>query len=461
MAFNNTSYDQNIGRPGVVYILNNPGLRDGYLKIGCSRYSGKKRADDLNLKANTGTPGTFKCVYEKKTQDCGKAEQEVFKILSKYRRGKKHQEFFEVSEELAKKVIDKACNDIDGIQLIKTTNSINELQNKDKPLLSEDLKSSIIGFIFIAIIIWGFSNIKSCSNSESTGAPAAEAVARATTQAERDELVRLCSADDLERMESTVNHAKNFVNFNSSIEELKISLDEVFGSAGVIRPAKDNIKEKVLIYNVSTKCDSNFYFLVNFRFNEAKEILWVKTWAHNTPQGYQEGLHEELSYDIDEDRKAYLENKYKQEQIQQESQEASRCNVTIDKAKDLSLIFDVFNFPNIANLATSSKIVNRRLLDSGAGLFNLDFLNNNNFAISQIKIGIAKSGSNCSSNLYDYSDLYVCGSINDNIKPYSQGALSCVIHRISGSYCIVGIRPVFDVNAKNSLNAMRQMGLCN
>ena len=105
MAFNNTSYDQNIGRPGVVYILNNPGLRDGYLKIGCSRYSGKKRADDLNLKANTGTPGTFKCVYEKKTQDCGKAEQEVFKILSKYRRGKKHQEFFEVSEELAKKVI--------------------------------------------------------------------------------------------------------------------------------------------------------------------------------------------------------------------------------------------------------------------------------------------------------------------------------------------------------------------
>ena len=106
---NRSSYDQNIGRPGVVYILVNPGLSEGYIKIGCSRYSGRKRAEDLNLNANTGTPGSFKCIYEMKTQDCGRAEQEVFKILEKYRRGKKGQEFFHVSFNLAKQVIEDSC----------------------------------------------------------------------------------------------------------------------------------------------------------------------------------------------------------------------------------------------------------------------------------------------------------------------------------------------------------------
>jgi len=461
MVNKNTGFDQNLGRLGVVYILTNPGLKDGYLKIGCSRYSGKKRADDLNLKANTGTPGTFKCIFEKKTQDCGKAEQEVFKILAKYRRGKKYQEFFEVSIELAKKVINEVCNEIDGVNLTnKAINLPSDLQNKETPILNEDLKSTIIGFVLIAIIFLGFSNLRSCSDSTSSGAITGEPAAQALTQSQRDENTRICIAEDLDRMESSINRAKNFVNFNSSIEELKIALDESLGTTGVILPAKDNIKEKVLIYKVSTKCNSNFNFLINLRFNEAKEIIWLRTWAHNPPQGYQEGFHQELSYEANEDRKVYLENKYKQEQTQQENQEASRCNITLEKAKDLNLLFDIFNFPNINNLTTTTKIVNRKLFDSGAGLYTLDFLNNNSFAISQIKIGIVKSGSSCSSDLYDYSDLYVCGYGNDNIKPYSQGTLSCGFHKTSGGYCVVGIKPALEINATNNLNAMRQMGLC-
>ena len=151
-----SNYEQNHGVSGVVYILTNPGLRDGYLKIGCSRYSGKKRADDLNLTANTGTPGLFKCIYEKRTQDCGRAEQEVFKVLAKYRRGKKYQEFFEAPFDLAKKIIDEVCDAIDGRPL-KIVNSASDTENKSKSFLREALGYFLIFAIGLAML-WGFLN---------------------------------------------------------------------------------------------------------------------------------------------------------------------------------------------------------------------------------------------------------------------------------------------------------------
>ena len=42
------SFEQNFGSPGVVYVLDNPGLREGVVKIGCSRRSGHERAGELN-----------------------------------------------------------------------------------------------------------------------------------------------------------------------------------------------------------------------------------------------------------------------------------------------------------------------------------------------------------------------------------------------------------------------------
>jgi hypothetical protein len=161
---NYSNYEQNHGVSGVVYILTNPGLREGFLKIGCSRYSGKKRAEDLNLKANTGTPGTFKCIYEKKTQDCGRAEQEVFKVLATYRRGKKHQEFFEVSFDFAKKIIDEVCDVIDGRPL-KIVNSASDTENKSKSLSREALGYFLIFAIGLAML-WGFLNFKSYTHNE-------------------------------------------------------------------------------------------------------------------------------------------------------------------------------------------------------------------------------------------------------------------------------------------------------
>ena len=107
------NYRQNHGRPGVVYILENPGLRDNLRKIGCSTRSGAQRASDLNFEATTGTPGLFRCVYEFRTLNCGLAEELVFKELSDARRGKYGQEYFEINIEIAVATIEQVCRLID------------------------------------------------------------------------------------------------------------------------------------------------------------------------------------------------------------------------------------------------------------------------------------------------------------------------------------------------------------
>jgi hypothetical protein len=107
-------FDQNIGIAGVVYILSNDGFRDGYYKIGCTRRSGRARAFDLNVDANTGTPGSFRCVFEQRTVDCGRAERLVFERLGQYRRGKPGQEFFEVGLDLARQTISSVCTEVDA-----------------------------------------------------------------------------------------------------------------------------------------------------------------------------------------------------------------------------------------------------------------------------------------------------------------------------------------------------------
>jgi hypothetical protein len=107
-------FDQNNGVAGVVYILSNDGFKEGYYKIGCSRRSGHARAFSLNADANTGTPGSFKCVFEERTVDCGQAERLVFERLREHRRGKFGQEFFEVEFDLARQTITSVCAHVDS-----------------------------------------------------------------------------------------------------------------------------------------------------------------------------------------------------------------------------------------------------------------------------------------------------------------------------------------------------------
>lgn len=107
------NFRQNHGEPGVVYVLENPGLREGWWKIGCSTRSGHVRAAELNKDATTGTPGIFQCVFEQRTLDCGLAEQRVFVALATARKGKRGQEYFEVGLVRAQQVISEICKLVD------------------------------------------------------------------------------------------------------------------------------------------------------------------------------------------------------------------------------------------------------------------------------------------------------------------------------------------------------------
>ena len=109
------NYRRNQGKAGVVYVLLNDGLREGWLKIGCSTRSGTARARELNDDANTGTPGVFRCVFECKTVDCGRAEELVFAALADHRRGKWGQEYFVVEIPAAKTVISQVCADLNKL----------------------------------------------------------------------------------------------------------------------------------------------------------------------------------------------------------------------------------------------------------------------------------------------------------------------------------------------------------
>jgi hypothetical protein len=107
------NYRKNHGQPGVVYILANPGLRDGWWKIGCSTRSGAQRARELNIDATTGTPGIFECIFEHRTLNCGLAEERVFATLAESRKGKWGQEYFAVEVQIAKETIRRVCHQVD------------------------------------------------------------------------------------------------------------------------------------------------------------------------------------------------------------------------------------------------------------------------------------------------------------------------------------------------------------
>ena len=105
------NFDQNDGKPGVVYILRNEAFKEDWLKIGQTTKSGSLRAAQLNEDASTGIPKHHVCIFECHTVDCGRAEKEVHARLSAFRTGR--QEFFTVAHELAKATISEVCQEID------------------------------------------------------------------------------------------------------------------------------------------------------------------------------------------------------------------------------------------------------------------------------------------------------------------------------------------------------------
>jgi hypothetical protein len=107
-------YDANDGKAGVVYILQNEAFAENIWKIGQSTRSGHARAQDLNRSAGTETPKHFRCVFEHKTLDCGRAEKMVFEALRRHRFGVTRQEYFRVDFEMATRTIRECCAAVDA-----------------------------------------------------------------------------------------------------------------------------------------------------------------------------------------------------------------------------------------------------------------------------------------------------------------------------------------------------------
>lgn len=99
------NYDQNDGRPGVVYILANDAFPH-LLKVGQSTRSASVRARELNENCGTENPGRFSVLHEVRTADCGRAEKRAHKQLRKHRFRK---EYFKIDVATALEVVQEAC----------------------------------------------------------------------------------------------------------------------------------------------------------------------------------------------------------------------------------------------------------------------------------------------------------------------------------------------------------------
>ncbi|MBC3920665.1 GIY-YIG nuclease family protein [Undibacterium sp. CY18W] len=89
------------GTPGTIYILQNDGLRKGLYKIGATRRSGVSKAMELNRDLQQLIPGSYECVFELHTKDCGHALDEILKQFQHHRCGKRGQDFYDLDLDAA------------------------------------------------------------------------------------------------------------------------------------------------------------------------------------------------------------------------------------------------------------------------------------------------------------------------------------------------------------------------
>ncbi len=141
--FGRGRYEQNIGKAGVIYVLENEVFREDHYKIGCSTRAGAVRAAELNRQASTAVPGAFRCVFEHRTKDCGSAEQEIFRALASHRRAKSGQEYFHVKLAHAKETILRVCEQVDArIARLPRPESPAPLQERPNAAQSLSLEST-------------------------------------------------------------------------------------------------------------------------------------------------------------------------------------------------------------------------------------------------------------------------------------------------------------------------------
>ncbi len=100
-------------KQGFIYILTNPFLKDGIVKIGMTSRNAEVRASEL-YDRSTGVPSPFEVFYQAHVAHREVAEQLVHLRLSKFRTSP-NREFFEVSPNTAKEVAEKVVKEVNQL----------------------------------------------------------------------------------------------------------------------------------------------------------------------------------------------------------------------------------------------------------------------------------------------------------------------------------------------------------
>lgn len=118
----------------------------------------------------------------------------------------------------------------------------------------------------------------------------------------KEEAARPCIAADIPRMEALAQKVKAAVKSELTLEEAKAALEPITGQQAEVQIPKDNIRERVLVDSIDTRCPSAFNFLINVREGADKKIRWLRVVAKDAPTGYRDGLISEFSSDFERQR---------------------------------------------------------------------------------------------------------------------------------------------------------------
>ena len=105
-------------------------------------------------------------------------------------------------------------------------------------------------------------------------------------QVAAEEVARPCLASEIPKAEEKLVNLSVSIGTSTDYVTARELLTKIDPNAQEIIP-DDGIKEKVFVAKLATSCVSNFYFLINIRFNEQHKVRWLRVWAENPPLGYE------------------------------------------------------------------------------------------------------------------------------------------------------------------------------
>ncbi len=149
---------------------------------------------------------------------------------------------------------------------------------------------------------------------------------------EREGKARECIAGDLSRMELALKKVGEEIRKEYeaaliaqagkglSITDLIRKIKEIDSNLSTdIVAATDNIREKVIVSTIKTKCNSDFHFLINIRSDQNDQLLLYRYFAQNSPTGYQPQASDLIIKEID--FMALRNNFLKEEEDRKKAQE--------------------------------------------------------------------------------------------------------------------------------------------